>query len=124
MGSGGEQPQVRIGLLIDAIDHSVLRLDFRGHGRSGRAPGAYQMADYLSDAVAVTVWPTAIVAPRRRRTVAHKALFRIVGTLWDCIAVLLKLVGLVDYKFPGINQHHHQHAAGENIVGGNFALVV
>jgi pimeloyl-ACP methyl ester carboxylesterase len=32
--------------------HSVLRLDFRGHGHSGRAPGAYQMADYLSDAVA------------------------------------------------------------------------
>jgi pimeloyl-ACP methyl ester carboxylesterase len=33
--------------------HSVLRLDFRGHGRSGRAPGSYQMPDYLSDAVAV-----------------------------------------------------------------------
>jgi pimeloyl-ACP methyl ester carboxylesterase len=33
--------------------HCVLRLDFRGHGRSSRAPGAYQMADYLSDAVAV-----------------------------------------------------------------------
>jgi pimeloyl-ACP methyl ester carboxylesterase len=32
--------------------HSVLRLDFRGHGRSGRAPGAYQMPDYLTDAVA------------------------------------------------------------------------
>jgi hypothetical protein len=75
--------------------------------------------------VTVAVWPTAIAVPRRRRrTVAHKALFKIVGTLWDCIAVLLKLVGLVDYKFPGINQHHHQHAAGENIVGGDFALVV
>jgi pimeloyl-ACP methyl ester carboxylesterase len=33
--------------------HCVLRLDFRGHGRSGRAAGAYQMPDYLSDAVAV-----------------------------------------------------------------------
>src|ERR1700688_2652333 len=44
----------------------------------------------VPDAVAVTVWPTAIAAPRRRRTVAHKALFKIVGTLWDCIAVLLK----------------------------------
>jgi pimeloyl-ACP methyl ester carboxylesterase len=33
--------------------HSVLRLDFRGHGRSGRAAGAYQMPDYLSDAIAV-----------------------------------------------------------------------
>src|ERR1700756_3825764 len=75
--------------------------------------------------VVVTDWPTAIAAPRRRRrTVAHKVLFKIVGTLWDCIAVLLKLFGLVDDKFPGVNQHHHQHAAGENIVGGDFALVV
>ncbi len=32
--------------------HRVLRLDFRGHGRSDRAPGAYQPADYVSDAVA------------------------------------------------------------------------
>ena len=31
----------------------VLRLDFRGHGDSDRAPGAYQMADYVGDAVAV-----------------------------------------------------------------------
>ena len=31
----------------------VLRLDFRGHGRSGRAPGAYDWAGYVSDAAAV-----------------------------------------------------------------------
>src|SRR4051794_33686494 len=31
----------------------VLRLDFRGHGRSDRAPGAYDPAGYVSDAVAV-----------------------------------------------------------------------
>jgi pimeloyl-ACP methyl ester carboxylesterase len=31
----------------------VLRLDFRGHGDSDRAAGAYQMAAYVSDAVAV-----------------------------------------------------------------------
>ena len=31
----------------------VIRLDFRGHGRSGRAPGAYQPADYVGDARAV-----------------------------------------------------------------------
>ncbi len=38
----------------DLVDRfRVLRLDFRGHGRSGRAPGAYQPADYVSDAVAV-----------------------------------------------------------------------
>jgi pimeloyl-ACP methyl ester carboxylesterase len=31
----------------------VLRLDFRGHGRSDRAPDAYTPDDYVSDAVAV-----------------------------------------------------------------------
>jgi esterase len=36
-----------------AATHRVVRLDFRGHGRSGRATGAYLMADYLSDAAAV-----------------------------------------------------------------------
>jgi pimeloyl-ACP methyl ester carboxylesterase len=33
--------------------HRVLRLDFRGHGGSGRAAGAYHFPEYLSDAVAV-----------------------------------------------------------------------
>jgi pimeloyl-ACP methyl ester carboxylesterase len=33
--------------------HRVLRLDFRGHGRSARTPGAYGMPGYVSDAVAV-----------------------------------------------------------------------
>ena len=38
----------------DLVDRfRVLRLDFRGHGRSGRAPGAYQPADYVGDALAV-----------------------------------------------------------------------
>ena len=32
--------------------YRVLRLDFRGHGESDRAPGEYGMADYLADAVA------------------------------------------------------------------------
>lgn len=31
----------------------VIRLDFRGHGRSGRAPGRYEPIDYVGDAVAV-----------------------------------------------------------------------
>ena len=30
----------------------VLRLDFRGHGESDRAPGAYTSSGYVSDAVA------------------------------------------------------------------------
>lgn len=36
-----------------APTHRVLRLDFRGHGGSGRAPGQYDSAGYVSDAVAV-----------------------------------------------------------------------
>lgn len=33
--------------------HRVLRLDFRGHGRSGRATDAYDFAGYVADAAAV-----------------------------------------------------------------------
>jgi pimeloyl-ACP methyl ester carboxylesterase len=33
--------------------YRVLRLDFRGHGRSGRAPGTYGWEGYVSDAAAV-----------------------------------------------------------------------
>ena len=36
--------------LVDG--YRVIRLDFRGHGDSDRAPGAYHMQDYVSDAVA------------------------------------------------------------------------
>lgn len=32
--------------------YRVLRLDFRGHGRSGRAPGDYDFAGYVADAAA------------------------------------------------------------------------
>jgi pimeloyl-ACP methyl ester carboxylesterase len=37
--------------LVDA--HRVVRLDFRGHGRSGRTPGQYTFPGYVADAVAV-----------------------------------------------------------------------
>lgn len=36
-----------------AADHRVVRLDFRGHGRSGRTPGAYAFPGYVADAAAV-----------------------------------------------------------------------
>lgn len=36
-----------------AEEYRVVRLDFRGHGRSGRAPGAYTFAGYIADAAAV-----------------------------------------------------------------------
>lgn len=34
-------------------DYRVLRLDFRGHGKSGRAEGTYNFPSYVSDAIAV-----------------------------------------------------------------------
>ena len=37
--------------LADA--HRVVRLDFRGHGRSGRTPGAYVFRGYVADAAAI-----------------------------------------------------------------------
>jgi pimeloyl-ACP methyl ester carboxylesterase len=36
-----------------AGDHRVVRLDFRGHGRSGRTPGAYAFPGYVADARAI-----------------------------------------------------------------------
>ncbi len=36
-----------------AADYRVLRLDFRGHGGSGRAEGTYDFPAYVSDAIAV-----------------------------------------------------------------------
>ncbi|HET8931190.1 MAG TPA: alpha/beta hydrolase [Acidimicrobiales bacterium] len=34
-------------------DHRVVRLDFRGHGKSGRTPGAYRFPGYVADATAI-----------------------------------------------------------------------
>ena len=40
--------------LADLVtDFRVLRLDFRGHGASGRAPGTYSFANYVGDTIAV-----------------------------------------------------------------------
>jgi pimeloyl-ACP methyl ester carboxylesterase len=36
-----------------ASSHRVVRLDFRGHGRSGRAPGTYSFPGYVADATAI-----------------------------------------------------------------------
>ena len=35
-----------------AAEWRVYALDFRGHGRSGRAPSAYRAVDYAADVVA------------------------------------------------------------------------
>jgi pimeloyl-ACP methyl ester carboxylesterase len=39
----------------------ALRLDFRGHGASERAPGSYRIADYVADAVSVLEQPAVLV---------------------------------------------------------------
>src|SRR5689334_15668306 len=36
-----------------ADDNRVVRLDFRGHGRSGRTPGEYSFPGYVADATAI-----------------------------------------------------------------------
>ena len=36
-----------------ADSHRVVRLDFRGHGRSGRTPGAYTFPGYVADATSI-----------------------------------------------------------------------
>lgn len=36
-----------------AESHRVVRLDFRGHGTSGRTPGAYSFVGYVADATAI-----------------------------------------------------------------------
>jgi pimeloyl-ACP methyl ester carboxylesterase len=36
-----------------AESHRVVRLDFRGHGRSGRTPGRYVFTGYVADATAI-----------------------------------------------------------------------
>src|SRR5258708_28509009 len=40
------------------------------------------------------------------------------------IAILLVLVRFVDHEFARIDEHHHQHAAGEDVVGGDLAFVM
>lgn len=40
-------------LVPEFPDHRIVRLDFRGHGRSDRAPDAYRLRDYAGDAIAV-----------------------------------------------------------------------
>src|SRR5947209_10591573 len=71
-------------------------------------------------------WPQATTPPNRRipptRTAAFNVSLKLLVRMGSL--VVLVSVGLVDHKFPGINQHHHQHSAGENIVGGDLALVV
>src|SRR5882762_1863854 len=73
-----------------------------------------------------TCWPQPRTPPKRRipptRTAAFNVSLKLLVRMGSLVVFVS--VGLVDHKFPGINQHHHQHSAGENIVGGDLALVV
>lgn len=48
---------------LPPLGRTMVRLDFRGHGRSQRAPGAYLIVDYVDDAISVLreTGPAAIV---------------------------------------------------------------
>src|SRR5205823_11320166 len=44
--------------------------------------------------------------------------------LLERIALFLALVRFVNHELTRIDEHHHQHAAGEYVVGGDLALVM
>src|ERR1035438_393722 len=70
-------------------------------------------------------WAAAIPAPRRRTVAADTADFRVAFIEWNRMSLFSSLsILFIDYEFPGIDQHHHQHSAGKHVVGGNLALVV
>src|SRR5437879_1119889 len=75
-------------------------------------------------AVRLTVWPKAATAANGRIQTTRSEAFKIAFILFVRIFLSSLSIGLVDHEFPRINQHHHQHSAGENIVGGDLALVV
>src|SRR4051794_16860544 len=74
-------------------------------------------------AVKLTDCAVAAPVPRRRTAAPHSAVLIIALRELICVSVLL-LLGFIDYEFPGINQHHHQHSARKYVVGGDLALIV
>src|SRR5215469_8597696 len=80
-------------------------------------------------------WPKLALTPNRRIEATSRAAFMIALALKWQVRIVFSVNSLnssftvssqrlINYKFPGIHQHHHQHAAGENIVRRNLALVV
>src|ERR1700758_403692 len=79
----------------------------------------------VGPAVRLTVcWPKATTPPKRRRPPTRIAAFKVALKSLVRIGSLSLSVGLVNHKFPGINQHHHQHSAREDVIGSNLALVM
>src|ERR1019366_6094358 len=69
-------------------------------------------------------WPKATTAAKGRILATRSAAFTLSLKLFVLIVFPPSSVALVDYKFPGIDQHHHQHSAGERITRCDLALVV
>src|SRR5580704_19481270 len=68
-------------------------------------------------------WAGDTPVPRKRADATSTAVFKVVLRFLIRISALL-LIGFVNRKFPGIDNHHHQHSSRENVIGGNLALVV
>src|SRR5215469_9156717 len=69
-------------------------------------------------------WPNAAVLATRRTETASADLVRAGLKLTDRIALSYLLIGFVDFEFAGIDEHHHEHPAREDVVGGDLALVM
>src|SRR6266478_3908222 len=80
----------------------------------------------VPDAVAVTVWPSAAPLASRRTEAASPDLvgrdLRILNRM--VVPPESFLIRFVDHEFARIDEHHHEHAAREHVVGGDLALVV
>src|SRR3954454_749260 len=75
-------------------------------------------------AVKLTDCAAAAAVPRRRTAAPHTAVLIMALRELKCISCSPRLLGFIDYEFPGIDQHHHQHSAGKYVVGGDLALIV
>src|ERR1035438_9454734 len=71
-----------------------------------------------------TCWPNAATAAKERIPTTRNAAFDLSFKLFVRIVLPPWSVRLIDHKFPGIHQHHHQHAAGESVARSDLALVV
>src|SRR3989440_5442333 len=72
----------------------------------------------------ICCWAKAAPPASRRTEAASPDRVRRDLELLERIAVFLALVRFVNHELTRIDEHHHQHAAGEYVVGGDLALVM
>src|SRR5215470_18943355 len=75
-------------------------------------------------ALRLTLWASDSPLASSRSEPARAALIRPDFLLLENMSVVLALVRFIDEELTRIDEHHHQHAAGENVVGGDLALVM